>query len=55
MNIVLRGLSLASDVQAVLNAQDEYNVDLFLDQIAQVMQSNDEFIVTGRTVAAVLV
>lgn len=35
---------LASDVQAVLNAEDEYNTDLFLDEIAQMMQSNDESI-----------
>ncbi|KAL3983293.1 interferon-induced GTP-binding protein Mx [Sarotherodon galilaeus] len=44
LNVVLRGPSLASDVQAVLNPDDQYDPDLFLDQIAQVMQSNDESI-----------
>lgn len=44
LNVVLRGPSLASDVQAVLNPDDHYDPDLFLNQIAQVMQSNDESI-----------
>lgn len=44
LNVVLRRPSLASDVQAVLNAKDEYNTDLFLDEIVQMMQSNDESI-----------
>ncbi|XP_037614712.1 uncharacterized protein LOC119481662 isoform X1 [Sebastes umbrosus] len=54
LNVILRGPSLASDVQAVLNADNEYNVDLFMEEISQVLQSNDdsmtddelEFIVT---------
>lgn len=43
LNVVLRSPSLASDVQPVLNAKDEYNTDLFLDEIAQMIQ-NDESI-----------
>lgn len=39
LNVVLRGPSLSSDVQAVLNS-DDYNADIFLDEIARVMQSN---------------
>ncbi|KAK9535956.1 hypothetical protein VZT92_005785 [Zoarces viviparus] len=42
LNVVLRIPSLSSDVQALLNAEDAYNVDLFMEQIAQVLQSNDE-------------
>ncbi len=41
LNVVLRGPSLACDVQAVLNSDDQYNTDLFLEEIAQVLQSND--------------
>ncbi|KAK9520897.1 hypothetical protein VZT92_020755 [Zoarces viviparus] len=42
LNVVLRGPSLSSDVQALLNdeADDAYNVDLFMEQIAQVLQRN---------------
>ena len=55
LNVVLRGPSLAADVQAVLVAGDDYNADLFMDHISQVMQSNDtgltddvlELVVTG--------
>lgn len=54
LNVVLRGPSVASDVQAVLNVDNDYNVDLFMEEIAQVLQSNDssisddelEFVVT---------
>lgn len=54
LNVVLRGPSLASDVQAVLNANNDYNVNVFMEEIAQVLQSNDtsisddelEFVVT---------
>ncbi len=54
LNVVLRGPSLASDVQVVLNADNQYSTDLFLEEILQVLQSNDtsmtddelEFIVT---------
>ena len=55
LNVVLRGPSLAADVQAVLVAGDDYNADLFMDHISQVIQSNDtgltddvlELVVTG--------
>lgn len=30
LNVVLRGPSLANDVQAILRAENEYNADLFL-------------------------
>ncbi|XP_030272791.1 uncharacterized protein LOC115581654 [Sparus aurata] len=54
LNAVLRGLSLANDVQAILNSDNQYNTDLFLEEISRVLQSNDtsmsddelEFIVT---------
>lgn len=45
MNVVFRGPSVASNVQAVLNADDIYNPDLFLDEIAD-MQSNNDSIAT---------
>ncbi|XP_030269448.1 uncharacterized protein LOC115579887 [Sparus aurata] len=54
LNAVLRGPSLANDVQAILNSDNQYNTDLFLEEISRVLQSNDtsmsddelEFIVT---------
>ncbi|KAL7386336.1 hypothetical protein ABVT39_006986 [Epinephelus coioides] len=54
LNVVLRGPSLARDVQAVLNSDNAYNVDEFLEVVSQVVQSNDtsltdddlEFVVT---------
>ena len=54
LNVVLRGPSLASDIQAVLTTGDDYNDDTFLEQISRVIQSNDasltddalEFVVT---------
>ncbi|XP_032363131.1 uncharacterized protein LOC116675361 [Etheostoma spectabile] len=54
LNVVLRGPALADDIQTVLHACDDYNVDSFLDQIAQALQSNNssltddslEFVVT---------
>ena len=54
LNAVLRGPSLANDVQAILNSHNQYNTDLFLEEILRVLQSNDtsmsddelEFIVT---------
>ncbi|XP_077961146.1 uncharacterized protein LOC144382995 [Gasterosteus aculeatus] len=44
LNVLLRGPSLASDIQAVLRVNESYNSDLFMEQIAQVIQSNDETI-----------
>ena len=44
LNVVLRGPSLAGDVQAILQSDDAYNTDLFMEQIAQVLQSNDHYI-----------
>lgn len=44
LNVVLRGPSLTSDVQCVLQSDDDYNTDLFLEEIMQVLQSNDESI-----------
>ena len=41
MNVCLRGPSLASDIQTVLRTGDESNTDVFLEHVAQVMQSND--------------
>lgn len=41
MDVVLRGPSVASDVQAVLNADDIYNPDLFLDEITDMQSNND--------------
>ncbi len=41
LNVVLRGPSLASDVQVVLSADNQYSTDLFLEEISQVLQSND--------------
>ena len=54
LNAVLRGPSLANDVQAILNSHNQYNTDLFLEEILRVLQSYDasmsddelEFIVT---------
>ncbi|KAL7382877.1 hypothetical protein ABVT39_000705 [Epinephelus coioides] len=54
LNVVLRGPSLASDVQAVLISDNAYNADEFLEVVSQVVQSNDtsltdddlEFVVT---------
>lgn len=42
INAVLREPSVASNVQAVLNADDIYNLDLFLDEAD--MQSNNDSI-----------
>lgn len=42
INAVLRGPSVASNVPAVLNADDIYNLDLFLDEAD--MQSNNDSI-----------
>lgn len=42
LNVVLRGPSLASDVQAILRSDDAYNADLFLELISRVLQSNDD-------------
>ncbi|KAL7386680.1 hypothetical protein ABVT39_011946 [Epinephelus coioides] len=41
LNVVLRGPSLARDVQAVLSSDNAYNVDEFLEVVSQVVQSND--------------
>ena len=41
LNVVLRGPSLANDVQAILNSDTQYNADLFLEEISQALQSND--------------
>lgn len=42
INAVFRGPSVASNVQAVLNADNIYNLDLFLDEAD--MQSNNDSI-----------
>ena len=55
LNVVLRGPALTADVQAVLVSGDDYNADVFMDHISQVIQSNDtgltddvlELVVTG--------
>ncbi|KAM3592409.1 uncharacterized protein V6R79_018184 [Siganus canaliculatus] len=52
--VVRTSEELLNDVQAVLHARDQYSPDVFLEEIAQVLQSNDtsmtddelEFIVT---------
>lgn len=41
--MVLKGPSLANDMQAILSFDNKYNADFFLDEkrISQVLQSND--------------
>ncbi len=43
--MVLRGPSLTSDVQTMLASDSDYRAELFLQQVAQALQSN----VTSRT------
>lgn len=40
LNVVLKGSSMTRDKYAVLNADNQYNVDLLIEEMLQVLQSN---------------
>ncbi len=42
ININLRGASLTSDVNTLLSANNDYSVDLFINDLEKIMQSNSD-------------